>query len=57
MKISNNALRELKVLLEKDYPHTEFTDAELLEIALNLLQNVKLVYTGEHLDKYMPKEK
>lgn len=44
MKISNQALAELRILLRADYPDTEFSDAELLEIALNLLQNVKLVY-------------
>ena len=51
MKISLEGLQELKTLLHEDYPNTEFTDDELLEIALNLLRNVKLVY-GDTLSNH-----
>lgn len=44
IKISEQALEELKVLLAEDYPNEVFSEKRLEEIAENLLRTVKVIY-------------
>ncbi len=44
MKLTDEALKELEVLLREDYPHQKFTKPELLEIGNRLIRAVELVY-------------
>ncbi len=44
MKLTDESLKELEVLLREDYPHQKFTKPELLEIGNRLIRAVELVY-------------
>ena len=44
MKLTDEALKELEVLLREDYPRQKFTKQELLKIGNRLIRAVELVY-------------